>query len=153
MMNAPQTIRLDQPENFESIFNDSVRQRSVMVVDDSPCVRAVVEASLQRENVAVTTYADGLMALGALQRQEVDIPDVVLIDIELPKMDGYELAKILHAKPEMAESALVMLSGHDGMIDKMRARLAGAQGFIAKPFDVRFMVRQVLSYFRPAAVM
>ena len=121
----------------------------VMVIDDSLTIRTVIEASMQRDGHQVSTFPDGLSAMGALARHEVDVPDLVLLDIEMPRMDGYEVARILRDKEEFADTRIIMLTCHDGMIDKLRAKMVGAVEFIAKPFAVPYLRSVVRRYLEP----
>jgi twitching motility two-component system response regulator PilG len=150
MLYSPQTARLTQtltqPE-FEGQYpGEMIAAPSVMVIDDSMTVRAVVEASLTRAGFHVTAFPDGLAAMGALARGEVDVPSLLLLDIGLPKMEGYEVARILRSKPEFADTVFIMLTAHDGVLDKLRSKLAGASEFIAKPFNVKYVVEVVRRY-------
>lgn len=146
-MRAPHTVRLGPPEQGDP-YNAYAQpaQGSVMVIDDSMTVRAVIEASLRRNGFAVTSFADGLQAMGALARGEVAVPDVLLLDIGLPKMDGYEVAKILRAKPDFSQTVIVMLTGHDGVFDRIHSKMVGASAFITKPFRVKHVVDVVSQY-------
>jgi DNA-binding response OmpR family regulator len=117
-----------------------------MVIDDSRTVRAVVEACLTRDGFRVSAFPDGLTAMLAMARGEVEVPQLVLLDIGLPKMDGYEVARALRSKEDFSRTVLVMLSAHDGVIDKLRGRLVGASAFIPKPFPVRQVLEVVRSF-------
>ena len=154
MLYSPQTARLTQhltePEYADYYPQEPTPEPSVMVIDDSLTVRAVVEASLTRAGFRVTTFPDGLAAMGALARGEVEVPNLLLLDIGLPKMEGYEVARILRSKPDFADTILVMLTAHDGMLDKLRSRLVGAKEFITKPFNVKYVVEVVQRYIGPA---
>lgn len=123
--------------------------RSVMVIDDSLCIRAVIEACMHRDGHRVSTFEDGLSAMGAFARGEVGVPDLLLLDIEMPRMDGYEVARILRAKEEFAETRIIMLTCHDGMIDKLRAKMVGAVEYIVKPFHVPYLRSVVNRYLEP----
>ena len=83
------------------------------------------------------------LAIQALAKREVAVPDLLLLDIGLPKMTGYEVAHILRGNPAFADMILVMLSGHDGMINRVHSRLVGAKDFISKPFRVSEVVKTV----------
>jgi DNA-binding response OmpR family regulator len=104
----------------------------VMAIDDSPIIRTIIEYTLARVGVRVVTFADGVSAMRALQEQSASVPDLLLVDVDLPRMSGYEVADLLHSAYH--DVPIVMLSGHDGLLDKMRGRLAGAHDFIGKPF-------------------
>ena len=106
----------------------------VMVIDDSLTVRKIMETSLKREGFEAISFADGLQAMQALARGEVPVPDLILLDVGLPKMDGYEVARAFKQKNRLGNTVIIMLSGRDGMIDRFRGRLAGAKEYITKPF-------------------
>jgi twitching motility two-component system response regulator PilG len=104
----------------------------VMAIDDSPIIRTIIEYTLARVGVRIVTFADGMSAMRALQEQQAPVPDLLLLDIGLPRMNGYEVANLLRSV--YRDLPIIMLSGHDGLLDKVRGRLAGAHDFIGKPF-------------------
>ena len=112
----------------------------VLVVDDSPTVRKIVQLTLQRENMRVITASDGLSALAAVADAD---PDVILLDIMLPRMDGYNICRIIRDKLEFRHIPIIMLSGKDGLFDKVRGRLAGSSEYLTKPFDSVELVQSV----------
>jgi CheY-like chemotaxis protein len=110
----------------------------VMVIDDSPTVRKIVEVSLKREGFSVVAFSDGIEALRALTTRQLDrIPDLIFLDIDLPKMNGYEIARYLKSKPAWNNTIIVILSRHNGVVDRLKARLAGAQTYLTKPFTTQ----------------
>ncbi len=126
-----------------------VAQPVVLVVDDSPTVRKIVQITLQRENIRVVTAGDGLSALAAVSDTQ---PDLILLDIVLPRMDGYNICHLVRNNPEYRDLPIIMLSGKDGIFDKMRGRLAGSTEYITKPFDSSELVQSVRRYLdTPAA--
>jgi CheY-like chemotaxis protein len=122
------------------------RQRLILAIDDSATVRAVIEYSFSRIGVAVAAFPDGIAALQALTEGRTPVPDLVLLDIGLPHMDGYAVATILRTNPALALTPIVMLSGRDGLMDRMRSRMVGARGFIAKPFRTSALIAIVCEY-------
>lgn len=104
----------------------------VLVVDDSPTVRKIVQLTLQRERIRVVTAGDGLSALAAVSDEQ---PDLILLDIMLPRMDGYNICQVLRRNLAYRDTPIIMLSGKDGIFDKMRGKLAGSTDYITKPFD------------------
>lgn len=115
-----------------------------MVIDDSPTVRKIIEVSLHREEMEVVSYSDGIEALHAITTQQISrIPDIVILDIGLPKMNGYEVARYLRSKPQWNKTAIVILTRNDGVIDRLKARLAGTQAYITKPFTTKTIVDTV----------
>jgi twitching motility two-component system response regulator PilG len=124
-------------------------QRTVLVVDDSPTVRKLVALTLERQGYQVRAAADGSEALRVIREQGV--PDLVLLDISMPGMDGYQLCRLLKQSPEAKAVPVVMLSGKDGFFDKVRGRMAGSTAYITKPFAPEALVQAVNKYCRPAA--
>ncbi len=118
----------------------------VMVIDDSPTVRKIVEVSLRREGLEVVSFPDGIEALRAVTSHQMErVPDLVVLDIDLPKMNGYEIARYLRSKPQWSRTVIVILSRHDGVIDRLKARLAGTQAYLTKPFTTQMIVDVVTS--------
>ncbi len=138
---ARTTRALEDPGAFFS--SDGADAPLVMVIDDSPAVRRVVEISLLRAGIPAVAYPGGLAALGALQIGEVVPPRVLLLDIGMPRMNGYEVARLIKSNPECAETCVIMLSGHDGVVNRTLSRMYGASDFIAKPFKAAELVRRV----------
>jgi DNA-binding response OmpR family regulator len=112
----------------------------VMVIDDSTTVRKIIETCLGREGFEVIGFPDGVEAIRWLTGSAAHIPDLIILDIGLPKMDGYEVARRLKAKPQFANTVIVMLSRRDGMIDRLKGRLAGAKDYVSKPFKSQDIV-------------
>jgi len=121
----------------------------VLVVDDSPTVRKIVQLTLQREHMQVVTAADGLSALAAVADAS---PDLILLDIMLPRMDGYNICQVIRKNLAYRDLPIIMLSGKDGIFDKMRGRLAGSSDYITKPFDSSDLVQTVKRYLSAPAV-
>lgn len=102
-----------------------------MVVDDSKTTRTSVAAMLEAESYRVVSAKDGFSAL-ALAREH--LPDIVLLDIMLPRLDGYQVCAILKSKPETASIPVVLMSSRDGVFDRARGDFAGCQMYVTKPF-------------------
>lgn len=120
----------------------------VLVVDDSPTIRKIVEITLKREGVEVVSASSGVIALAAIANTP---PQLILLDIMLPKVNGYQLCQIIRRNPNYKHIPVVMLSGKDGVFDKMRGKLVGATEYITKPFEPRDLVRVVRKYVRVEA--
>ena len=113
---------------------------TVLVVDDSPTVRKIVQMTLQRERIRVITAGDGLSALTSVADE---MPALILLDIQLPRMDGYHICQIIRKNLQFRQIPIIMLSGKDGLFDKMRGRLAGSTEYLTKPFDSVELVQTV----------
>jgi DNA-binding response OmpR family regulator len=125
---------------------DTSMSKLVMVIDDSTTVRKIVETCLGRQGFQVLGFPDGVEAMRWLMEPTSRVPDLVLLDIGLPKMDGYEVARRLKIKPQFSNTVIIMLSRRDGMIDRLKGRLAGAKDYITKPFKTQDIISVIESY-------
>ena len=105
-----------------------------MVIDDSLVIRTILQTCLRRAGYEVKSFEDGVQALRWLNTAGARIPDLVFIDLGLPKLDGYEVIRLLKANPACAQTALVILSRRDGILDRLKGRLVGAHTYLTKPF-------------------
>ncbi|MCB1801605.1 MAG: Hpt domain-containing protein [Gammaproteobacteria bacterium] len=105
---------------------------SVMVVDDSITVRKVTSRLLERHNMQVTTAKDGVDAVTLLQEVR---PDVMLLDIEMPRMDGFELARHMHSTPELQAIPIIMITSRTGDKHRNRALELGVKRYLGKPYQ------------------
>jgi chemosensory pili system protein ChpA (sensor histidine kinase/response regulator) len=103
-----------------------------LVVDDSITVRRVTERFLQRNGLRVVTARDGLDAISVMQ---ADKPDVILLDIEMPRMDGYEFASHVRNDPEFAEVPIIMITSRVGDKHRARAIELGVNDYLGKPYQ------------------
>ena len=121
----------DPDEVEESAVPVDDRQ-TVLVVEDSPTVRKLVEMTLAPVGYRILTAENGIEAMKLLANCQ---PDLILLDINMPRMDGYQLCKLIKKHERMRSIPVVMLSGKDGLFDKMRGRMVGCDDYISKPFD------------------
>ena len=119
---------------------------TIMVIDDSAAVRTVIQIAFRRVGVEVAAFEDGISAMKALTREEVPVPSVLLLDLGLPRMNGYEVATLFRAHDAFKQTILLMLTARDGVIDRVRSKMVGAQGYITKPFRVASVVQEVFGY-------
>jgi twitching motility two-component system response regulator PilG len=117
----------------------------IMVIDDSITTRKIVEVSLRREGHNVVSFEDGIQALQALTNHELRIPDLIVLDIDLPKINGYDIARYLRSKPAWRKTTIIILSRHAKMFDRFKARLAGANVYLTKPFNAQVFLEVVRS--------
>ncbi len=115
----------------------------VMVVDDSPTVRKLVSLTLERRGYRVISAFDGVAAIKELGTCR---PDLILLDINMPRLDGYRLCKLIKKHEATQNIPVVMLSGKDGMFDKLRGRLVGCSDYITKPFEADALTHKVAKY-------
>ena len=112
----------------------------VMVVDDSLTMRKVTGRVLERHNFEVTVARDGVEAL---ERLEERVPDLMLLDIEMPRMDGYELATAMKADPRFKDVPIVMITSRTGDKHRQRAMEIGVQRYMGKPYQELDLMRNV----------
>ena len=117
--------------------------KSVLVVEDSPTTRKVLSLTLAKNGFQIQEAGDGLEALSRLSEKK---PDLILLDILLPRMDGYEILALIRRNPELKNIPVVMLTSKDGLINKMKGRLAGSNAYLTKPFDPKELVSTVEKY-------
>jgi len=112
----------------------------VMVVDDSLTMRKVTSRILERHNFDVSVARDGVEAL---ERLEERVPDLMLLDIEMPRMDGYELATAMRADPRYRDVPIVMITSRSGDKHRQRAFEIGVQRYLGKPYQELDLMRNV----------
>jgi twitching motility two-component system response regulator PilG len=115
----------------------------VMVIDDALVVRAILDTCLRRAGYEVRCFEDGLQALGWLNTTEARIPDLIFVDLGLPRLDGYEIIRLLKARAALEDTMLVILSGRDGILDRIKGRLVGAHAYLTKPFKTQEILAMV----------
>jgi DNA-binding response OmpR family regulator len=115
----------------------------VLVIDDSATIRKIIEVCLGREGMQVISYGDPIEALRALNAPLAVLPDLAFIDIGLPKKDGYQVMRYLGARPRFRRMVIIGMSGRSGTIDRLKARLAGANDYVIKPFKIEDIVALV----------
>ena len=104
----------------------------VMVVDDSITVRRVTERFLQRNGMRSVTAKDGLDAIGVLQDNK---PNLILLDIEMPRMDGYEFATHVRNDPRFSDVPIIMITSRVGDKHRARAIEIGVNDYLGKPYQ------------------
>ena len=112
----------------------------VMVVDDSITMRKVTGRVLERHSFEVATAKDGI---DALERMADVIPDLMLLDIEMPRMDGYELATAMKADPRMRNVPIIMITSRTGEKHRQRAMDLGVERYLGKPYQEVELMRNV----------
>ncbi len=136
-------IRLAEIEEMESIHSSMPKDRTIMVVDDSATVRKLISGKLEKCGHVVITAVDGM---DAMEKLNDVVPDLILLDITMPRMDGYQVCKLIRNNEEMKDVPVVMISGKDGFFDKVRGRMAGTTGYITKPFGPETLMKMLDTY-------
>lgn len=141
-------IRLEEIKKHEETQNTMPKGRTILVVDDSPTVRKLIAGKLEKSGHEVFCAEDGIAAMSHL---EGVVPDLVLLDITMPRMDGYEVCKRIRSNDQTKDVPVVMISGKDGFFDKVRGRMAGTSGYITKPFGPETLMKAVEQHLKADA--
>jgi twitching motility two-component system response regulator PilG len=113
------------------VSQQSQHSAKIMVIDDSQTIRRTAETLLEREGYKVFTAQDGFEALSKIADHE---PDIIFIDIMMPRLDGYQACALIKGNPRFAKTPVIMLSSKDGLFDRARGRIVGSDQYLTKPF-------------------
>lgn len=103
----------------------------VLVIDDSKTIRRTAETLLKKAGCKVITAVDGFEALWRI----VDFkPDIIFVDIMMPRLDGYQTCALIKNNEAFNETPVIMLTSKDGLFDRARGRIVGADEYLTKPF-------------------
>ena len=112
----------------------------ILVTDDDNLFAELVVNILSREGYEVATAANGALCLALIERR---IPDVILLDANMPVRDGFETLKALKADPVLKNIPVVMMTAQRGAADVIKAKHLGVHGYLAKPFEPDHLTRQI----------
>ncbi|WP_297363451.1 response regulator [Thauera sp.] len=117
----------------------------VMVIDDSNTIRRSAEIFLAQAGCQVVLAEDGFDALAKIADHH---PDVIFVDIMMPRLDGYQTCALIKKNPRLAPTPVIMLSSRDGLFDRARGRMAGSDEYLTKPFTKDSLLKAVASHAR-----
>ena len=103
----------------------------ILVVDDSATIRRSAETMLANEGCEVITAENGFEALSKITRHH---PDLIFVDIMMPRLDGYQTCAIIKNNDDFRDTPVVMLTSKDGLFDMARGRVVGSDQYLTKPF-------------------
>ncbi|HWB85150.1 MAG TPA: response regulator [Bryobacteraceae bacterium] len=114
------------------------RAARIWVVEDNPGDVYLLEKALKHEGLAyeLTCFEDGSQAIRALSRKDYAIPDLILVDLKLPRLDGFEVLRSIHSQPALVGVPVGVLTSSDAESDRHRVILQGVDGYILKPEDL-----------------
>lgn len=111
---------------------DDLNGAKVMVIDDSNTIRRSAEIFLKQAGCNVILAEDGFDALAKIADH---LPEVIFVDIMMPRLDGYQTCSLIKKNPRFRNTPVVMLSSKDGLFDRARGRLVGSDEYLTKPFS------------------
>lgn len=109
----------------------SLQGIKVMVIDDSKTIRRTAETLLKKAGCEVITATDGFEALSKITDQN---PDVIFIDIMMPRLDGYQTCALIKNNHLYKNTPVILLTSKDGLFDRARGRIVGSDQYLTKPF-------------------
>jgi twitching motility two-component system response regulator PilG len=115
----------------------------VMVIDDSNTIRRSAEIFLRQAGCTVILAEDGFDALAKIADHQ---PDLVLVDIMMPRLDGYQTCALIKKNARFAATPVVMLSSKDGLFDRARGRMVGSDEYLTKPFTRESLIGAVTAH-------
>lgn len=124
---------------------------TLLLADDSVTIQRVIELTFADEDIRVVAVSDGKQAI---RQAQAEAPDIVLADIGMPEADGYEVAAFIKSTPGLSHIPVLLLTGAFEPVDDARARAAGCDGVLVKPFEPQMVISRVKDLIagRPAAV-
>lgn len=121
----------------------SSKTYTIACIDDSPTVLQAINAFLDDKSFSVVLISDPVKALMQIIRSK---PDLILLDVTMPSLDGYELCSLLRKHPSFKNTPIIMVTGNTGFIDRAKAKLVGASGYLTKPFTQSDLIKMVFKH-------
>lgn len=115
----------------------------VMIIDDSNTIRKSAEMFLRSSGYEVILAEDGFEAMSKIVDNQ---PDIIFIDIVMPRLDGYQACMLIKKNPIYQSIPVVMLSSKDGLFDKARGRMVGSNDYLTKPFTTEGLLSIIHKY-------
>jgi len=115
----------------------------VVVIDDSKVIRRTAEALLKKAGCSVITATDGFESLSKVMEHQ---PHIIFVDIMMPRLDGYQTCALIKNNPNFKKIPVVMLSSKDGLFERARGRIVGAEHYMTKPFTREELLNTIKAY-------
>ena len=129
--------------------NTKLQGLKVLVIDDSKTIRRTAETLLAKEGCEVFTAIDGFDALAKIADHQ---PDIVFVDIMMPRLDGYQTCSLIKHNKVFRSIPVIMLSSKDGLFDRARGRIVGSEHYLTKPFTKDELLTNVTLYWMTQTV-
>ncbi len=143
-LRSAMAVHPDEAGPFFYVLSDTMR---ILFVDDDPILREFAIVNLTTEHATVDTATDGAAALAAIQAAA---PDIMLLDLEMPTMDGFGVLRALRADPAYRDLPVIVVTGREDVDAVDRAFAAGATSFVVKPLNWRLLSHQLRYVHRTA---
>jgi twitching motility two-component system response regulator PilG len=130
------------------VDNEALKGVKVMIIDDSNTIRRSAEIFLNQAGCEVILAQDGFDALSKITDHE---PNVVFVDIMMPRLDGYQTCSLIKRNAKYRSTPVIMLSSKDGLFDRARGRMVGSDEYLTKPFTKDTLLNAVRDHAHVAA--
>ena len=127
-------------ENLATNQSARLAGLKVLVIDDSKTIRRTAETLLSKEGCEVFTAVDGFDALSKIADHQ---PDIVFVDIMMPRLDGYQTCALIKKSGKHKATPVIMLSSKDSLFDRARGRMVGSDEYLTKPFTKESLLKAV----------
>ena len=119
---------------------DDLRKKRILVADDEPHILRSLQFLLKKEGYSILTAADGEEALGAVKTER---PDLIFLDVMMPRMDGYEVCRLVKSDPQTRDTYVIMLTAKGQKREEALGLEAGADEYVTKPFSPRRLAERM----------
>lgn len=127
----------------ETTSDLSALNAKVMVIDDSKTIRRSAETLLRKVGCEVVTAVDGFEALAKIT---VHKPDIIFVDIMMPRLDGYQTCALIKNNQTFKATPVIMLSSKDSIFDRARGRIVGSEEYLTKPFSKEDLIKAITAH-------
>lgn len=130
----------EKSQNKENPLSQAALNVKVMVIDDSKTIRRSAETLLKKAGCEVVTAIDGFEALAKIT---VHKPDIIFVDIMMPRLDGYQTCALIKNNQSFKATPVIMLSSKDSIFDRARGRIVGSDKYLTKPFSREDLINAI----------
>jgi DNA-binding response OmpR family regulator len=123
-----------------------MRKKKILAVDDEPNILMSIKFILEMEGYEVHIARDGDEALEVAERV---LPDLILLDINMPRKDGYEVCRILQERKDLSETKVIMLTAKGQTLEKKKGLEVGADDYVTKPFSAEDLLEKIRTMIEP----
>ena len=133
----------DQTQESDNAQDQGTLNVKVMVIDDSKTIRKSAETLLKKAGCEVVTAVDGFEALAKIT---VHKPDIIFVDIMMPRLDGYQTCALIKNNQNFKATPVIMLSSKDSIFDRARGRIVGSEKYLTKPFSREDLISAITTH-------
>jgi len=133
----------DESQQSDGVQNQAALNVKVMVIDDSKTIRRSAETLLKKAGCEVVTAVDGFEALAKIT---VHKPDIIFVDIMMPRLDGYQTCALIKNNQNFKATPVIMLSSKDSIFDRARGRIVGSERYLTKPFSSEDLINAITTH-------